>query len=132
MGNKLTSEQKRKRDTTRHAAVTSATTAIRQCNPRDRTLVQDITLTQMERGGQPFTKADWIALLYHLSDRTADTARLALMTVDDLRLAVRLRLYAPPGTAIPVGSALELLPGPSPQIEDAKPEPSAPPKYAPV
>ncbi len=56
------------------------------------------------------------------------------MTVDDLRLAVRLRLYAPPGTAIPVGSALELLPGPSSQIVDAKPDAvgAAAPTYAPV
>jgi len=46
---------------------------------------------QMQRGGQPFTKADLVALLYALT--RIDVMTAAQMTCEDLRVAIRVRLY---------------------------------------
>lgn len=68
---------------------------------------------QMRRGPHPFTKADLVALLVRL--KGLDVARCSLMTCEDLRLAIRVALYAEE-------------PVPSPAIRP--PTPSAPPAYA--
>lgn len=67
----------------------------------------------MRRGPHPFTKADLVALLVRL--KGLDVARCSLMTCEDLRLAIRVALYAEE-------------PVPSPAIRP--PTPSAPPAYA--
>lgn len=89
---------------------------------------------QMRRGGQPFTKADLVALLHALTGIDVMTA--TQMTCEDLRVAIRVRLYTTNATTeereeaaavvqeMPEAPpAYHALPGPAPA-------PSAPPATA--
>lgn len=71
-------------------------------------ICQEVRVQQMRRGGHPFTKNDLIALLHSCTG--ADLDRASQMTCEDLRVAIRVHLYARPHAAAP--------------------EPSAPPEYA--
>lgn len=53
--------------------------------------------TQLDRRGTAFTKDDYIAILVSiagLSGDALDTRKVQHMALDDLRLAIRLRVYA--------------------------------------
>lgn len=58
----------------------------------DGRMLQAVRVNQMKRGHHAFTKADLIALLCKL--KGIDVSTCSQMTCDDLRLAIRVALYA--------------------------------------
>lgn len=104
----------------------------------NRETVRRVRGQQMRRGGQPFTKADLVALLHALTGMDVLTA--TQMTCEDLRVAIRVRLYTadanPPATGGEPVAEEETEPNPAADIPDAPPAyralptPSAPPATA--
>ena len=84
--------------------------------------VRQVRSQQMRRGGQPFTKADLVALLHTLTD--VDVMAATHMTCEDLRVAIRVRLYTATATTEPAPE-----PEPEPDPNPVADIPDAPPAY---
>mgnify|MGYP000450290823 CR=1 FL=1 len=84
---------------------------------------RDIRATQMRRGGQPFTKADLVAILARITGEPPE--RLIFGTCEELRIAVRVKLYTADPAAVvrpAAAAAAAAVPAPAPA--------EVPPPYA--
>ena len=105
MGQRVSRDERARRDAVRATAVQEATDRIRSgagCLPgvvatNQPHFVTQMAATQMERGGAPFTKADLVALMSRINgpSSVSDLMQLNQLTVPDLRTAIRLKLYDP-------------------------------------
>jgi len=91
---------------------------------------REIRATQMRRGGQPFTKADLVAILSTMTGEPPE--RLLYGTCSELRIAIRIRMYtADPAAVVRPAAAGPEVPPPYAIESKSGPAPTAPPS-APV
>lgn len=166
MGQMVTREERARRRTRRDEVVEEATADIKRSRPSpappsalgtvvvnpQQELLHGVRQAQMARGAAALTKADLVAILCRLTRATGDmaVATYQQLSCEDLRVAIRLELYAPQtasrlhDTRVRAAIAMErqaaaagpaaLLP-PEPLQPSAPPlclEPSAPPAYSAV
>lgn len=108
MGNRVSSQERHKREVLKKAAfdkrIGQVQNSLQQNNNNDKQvilagdftsqLIGSAKVTQLERGGAIFTKADLIAILIKLEKKDEKAAiEYRCLTCDDLRSAIRLLIY---------------------------------------
>jgi hypothetical protein len=108
MGNRTSKAERKHREAAKDAAFKQAKEKVRAQQPANfgaliayqdpAELLRRAKETQLDRRGKPFTKADLVAIFMKVTktpENSPDLPRYLAMSNDDLRAAIRLKIYAP-------------------------------------
>lgn len=97
MGNKLSNEERNRRETIKHNEILYQIQTINKNSLIENSLIETnyVKCSQLQRGGQQFIKNDYIAILLKLTNDNSTNGLIKYSTysVNDLRSEIRIRIY---------------------------------------